>query len=91
MVLSRHEPMQCDDERRDGFLRLGILNGVDYVEYRRDDLHTGTAPPHQSISDACFGQYRPLHRVRRCAVVGIKDAQLRLWPANRSGWSRCRP
>lgn len=45
MVVSRHEPMECDDERRDGFLLAPghPLNGVDYVEYRRDDL----APPAQ--------------------------------------------
>jgi hypothetical protein len=45
MVVSRHEPMQCDDERRDAFLLAPghPLNGVDYVEYHRDDL----APPPQ--------------------------------------------
>jgi hypothetical protein len=45
MVVSPHEPMECDDERRDGFLLAPShpLNGLDYVEYRRDDL----APPAQ--------------------------------------------
>ncbi|MGH6965253.1 MAG: hypothetical protein ACREE0_12275, partial [Phenylobacterium sp.] len=45
MVVSHHEPMECDDERRDSVLLAPghPLNGVDYVEYWRDDL----APPQQ--------------------------------------------
>ncbi len=40
MVVSRHEPMHCADERRNGALLVPAhpLNGVDFVEYRRDDL-----------------------------------------------------
>jgi hypothetical protein len=43
MVVSRHEHMKCDEERRNGALIAPAhpLNGVDFIEYRRDDL----APP----------------------------------------------
>ena len=43
MVTSLMEPMQCGDERRNAALLDAShpLNGVDYVEYRRD---TGESP-----------------------------------------------
>lgn len=42
-MISREEPLWCDDERRNAVLAAPShpLNGVDYVEYRRDLL----APP----------------------------------------------
>jgi hypothetical protein len=44
-MISRGEPLWCDDERRDAVLAAPShpLNGVDFVEYRRDLL----APPAQ--------------------------------------------
>lgn len=44
-MISRDEPLWCDDERRDAVLTAPAhpLNGIDFVEYRRDTL----APPGQ--------------------------------------------
>ena len=53
MVLSRNGLIWCEDERRSGVLRdpAHPLNGLDYVEYRRDPL----APPGQrNVLDATF-------------------------------------
>lgn len=39
-MISREEPLWCDDERRNAVLEAPLhpLNGVDFVEYRRDPL-----------------------------------------------------
>lgn len=44
-MISREEPLWCDDERRNAFLTAPAhpLNGIDFVEFRRDLL----APPAQ--------------------------------------------
>jgi hypothetical protein len=44
-MITRDEPLWCDDERRDAVLTASAhpLNGVEFVEYRRDTL----APPSQ--------------------------------------------
>ena len=44
-MISREEPLWCDNERRDAILSASVhpLNGVDFVEFRRDLL----APPAQ--------------------------------------------
>jgi hypothetical protein len=55
MVTSLMEPMQCGDERRNAALLDAShpLNGVDYVEYRRD---TGVVPgdPHEHRLEVTF-------------------------------------
>ncbi len=44
-MISREKPLWCDDERRNALLAAPAhpLNGVDFVEFRRDLL----APPAQ--------------------------------------------
>ncbi|MGE0257408.1 MAG: putative baseplate assembly protein [Alphaproteobacteria bacterium] len=59
MVLSRNGLIWCEDERRSGVLRdpAHPLNGLDYVEYRRDPL----APPGQrNVLDATFLKPAPV-------------------------------